>query len=106
MAPGKHRADSTLEKLQKILLGWQNPTKQLIHCVSHAENVPTCLGRHKLVFLKGELKSEGKTHGAVIINASNSKWGDGRLFDRTVNYQGMFPGRFIQALALYALQQH
>lgn len=49
-------------------------TKQLIlHCIFHAENVHTCLGRHKLVFLKGELKSEGKTHGGVIINASNSK---------------------------------
>lgn len=52
------------------------PTKQLIHCTSYAENVLTCLGKCKLVLLKGELKSEGKTHGRVIINASNAKWGD------------------------------
>lgn len=52
------------------------------------------------MFLKGELKSEGKAHGGVIINASNSKWEDGRLFDRIVNYQGVFQSRFIQSLVL------
>lgn len=51
-------------------------TKQLIHSISYSENVLTCLGKHKLVLLKGELKPEGKTHGRIIINASNAKWGD------------------------------
>jgi len=112
MTPDNCRADSTLEENYKRYY-WdgktfhgKNPTKQLIHCIFHAENVPTCLGRHKLEFLKGELKSEGKMHGGVIINASKSKWGDARFFDRIVNYQGVFRSRFIQSLVLYTLQQH
>lgn len=113
MTPDKRRADSTLQgKIAKILLGWQklfrenHPTEQLTRCISRAENVPTCLGRHQLVFLKGEFESKGETHGGVVINASNSPRGDGRLFDRTVNYQGVFQSRFIHSLVLYTLQQH
>lgn len=62
--------------MAKLFTEKNKPTKQLIHCISHAENVLTCLGKHKLVLLKEELKSEGKMHGRLIINASNSKWGD------------------------------
>lgn len=82
------------------------PNKQLIHSISCTENVLTCLGKLKLVLLKGELKSEGKMHGRVIINGSNAKWGDCRLFDRIVHYQGVFQSRFIHSLLLYTLPQH